>query len=161
MDEAKENFSEMKKDPLKKFLILFCFCLALLLSFGLGVFVGVAKAKFSYRWAESYHKNFAGPRGGFFGNWREKIPFPGDFFGAHGLFGEIIKLDKEEIIIKNNREGEVGVLVNERTTIFQGRTEIKPENLKIGDWVVVIGSPNDQGKIEAKFIRVFSSTHNN
>ena len=59
--------------------------------FGAGIFIGGMKANFSYRWAENYHQTFAGPQGGFLGNWRGLPPAPGDFMGSHGTFGQIIK----------------------------------------------------------------------
>ena len=56
-----------------------------LLVFGAGMFVGEKKARFSYRWGENYQRNFAGPRGGFFGNFgREE-----GLINAHGAFGQI------------------------------------------------------------------------
>src|SRR3989338_3146755 len=64
---------------------------AVILIFGAGVKVGEMKAGFSYRWAENYHKNFAGPRGGFFSDWKKKPR--GEFIDAHGSFGEIIELN--------------------------------------------------------------------
>ena len=47
----------------------------IVLIFGAGMFVGGMKARFSYRWAENYHENFGGPRGGFLGDWRNLPPF--------------------------------------------------------------------------------------
>ncbi|TSC53659.1 MAG: hypothetical protein LiPW39_149, partial [Parcubacteria group bacterium LiPW_39] len=47
------------------------------------------------------------------------------------------------------------ILISEKTTIEKGRETIKKEELKAGDRVVIIGSPNEQGQIEAKLIRVF------
>ena len=34
------------------------------------------------------------------------------------------------------------------------KQELKAENLKVDDFVIIIGDPNAQGQIEAKFIRV-------
>jgi hypothetical protein len=41
------------------------------------------------------------------------------------------------------------------TDIKSGFKNIKLADLKIGDIIVIIGSPNDKGQIEAKIIRVF------
>ena len=46
------------------------------------------------------------------------------------------------------------VLVKKDTNIQEMRQELKAENLKIDDFVIIIGNPNPQGQIEAKFIRV-------
>jgi len=37
----------------------------------------------------------------------------------------------------------------------KGRETVKKEDLKVGDWVVIIGSPNEEGQIEARLIRLF------
>lgn len=125
------------------------------LIFGAGMIVGGMKAKFSYRWAENYHKNFAGPRGGFLGNWRSMPPLPGDFIESHGTFGEIIKIDENVIIIKGKDEIEKTALASPETVIHRGRKTIKIFDLKVNDRVVIIGSPNEEGQIEAKLIRAF------
>ena len=41
------------------------------------------------------------------------------------------------------------------TAIKEGDKTIKPEDLKVDDRVVIIGSPKDDGTIEAKFVRIF------
>ena len=38
----------------------------------------------------------------------------------------------------------------------KGRETVKKEDLKVGDWVVIIGSPNEKGQIEARLIRLFN-----
>lgn len=125
----------------------------IILVFGAGVKVGTLKARYSYQWADNYHKNFAGPRGGFLGDWRR---FPaGDFISGHGAFGEIIELNNSGFVIKGREDVEKVVITNQDTTVTKGRETIK-DGLKVGDQVVIIGSPNEEGQIEAKFIRVFN-----
>ena len=99
MEQEKSKLKKSSHSDILKWIIvgLIIFISAILI-FGAGVFVGGMKAKFSYRWAEQYHKNFAGPRGGFFGGWR-MMP-PGDFIESHGVFGEIIKINNNDLIIK-------------------------------------------------------------
>jgi hypothetical protein len=151
MEEEQKN--QTKKDILKWILIgLGVFIIAALI-FKAGMFVGAMKANFSYRWAEQYHKNFAGPQAGFFGDWR--IPPFGDFIEGHGTFGEIIKIEGNNLIVKGRENIEKIVLVNEKTVIKSGFKDIKISDLKVGDIIVIIGSPNEQGQIEAKLIRVF------
>lgn len=125
------------------------------LIFGTGMFVGGMKARFSYRWAESYHKNFAGPRGGFFGDWRA-LPPPGDFIEGHGTFGEIIKINDSDLVVKGQNDVEKLIIVTQDTIIEKGMVTIKKEELKVGDRIVIIGSPNEEGQIEAKLIRIFN-----
>jgi len=141
------------KDVLKWVIIGIAGFVIVGLIFGAGMFVGGLKAKFSYRWAESYHKNFAGPREGFLGDWRS---FPrGDFIEGHGAFGEIIQIDDSGLVVKGRGDVEKVIIATQDTTIQEGRETIKKEELKVGDQVVIIGSPNKEGQIEAKLIRVF------
>ena len=151
MDENKQN-KIFNTDTLKWVIIGLAGFIIVVLAFGLGIWVGTKKAEFSYRWAESYHENFGGPRGGFVANWRD---FPaGDLIEGHGSFGEIIKIDDNSFVIKSRENAEKVILLKEDTVIEKFRETIKPGDLKTGDFVVVIGSPNDSGQIEAKLIRV-------
>ncbi|MBU4375303.1 hypothetical protein KKH38_02245 [Patescibacteria group bacterium] len=125
------------------------------LIFAAGMAVGGMKAKFSYRWAESYHKNFAGPRGGFFGDWRSAPPIPGDFIEGHGAFGEIIEIKEDGFAVKGRGDVEKAIKITEDTVIKNGMETIE-DGLSVGDRVVIIGSPNEDGQIEAKLIRTFN-----
>lgn len=150
-----ENKEENKCDILKWAVIgLIAFAIAVFI-FGAGVFIGAMKARFSYRWAENYHNNFGGPRTGFFGDW-QKMPFPPDFIESRGNFGQIIKINDSDIVIKGKDNTEKVIVITSQTLIEKGKNEIKKEDLKVDDYIVVIGSPNDQGQIEAKLIRIFN-----
>jgi len=145
----------VNRDVLKWIIVAIIGFVIVVLIFSIGIFVGGMKARFSYRWAESYHKNFAGPQGGFFGDWRA-LPPPGDFIEGHGTFGEIIKINNSDLIVKGQGDVEKVILITKDTTIEKGRDTLKKEELKIGDSIVIIGSPNEQGQIEAKLIRLFN-----
>ena len=145
-------------DIIKKFnvkaLVVVGAVILLLLVFKVGVFVGYKKASFSYKWGENYHRNFAGPREGFFGDLKCVLGDK-DFIDAHCIFGTIIKIDGNIILIKGKDNVESAVLVSNTTVIRRGRKTIKPADLKTDDHIVIIGSPNDQGQIEARLIRLF------
>lgn len=154
MEEKQNNQKVIHHDILKWIIVGLLAIIVIILVFGVGVLIGEMKARFSYRWAEQYHRIFAGPRTGFFGDWRT---FPrGGFIEAHGNFGEIIETKENEFLIKGKEDVEKVILITDKTIIQKGREEVEKENLKIGDWVVVIGSPNKEGKIEAKLIRIFN-----
>ena len=154
MEEQKHNQKVFSHEILKRIIVGLLAIVVLILVFGLGILIGEKKAKFSYLWAENYHKMFAGPPVGFFRDWRS---FPrARFIEAHGNFGEIIKMKENEFVLKGKDDVEKVILIDDKTIIKKGRETIKNENLKVGNWVVVIGSPNEEGKIEAKFIRVFN-----
>jgi len=114
----------------------------LLLVFSIGTIVGFKKANFSFRWAENYHRNFGGPREGFFGQINGR-----DFIDAHGVFGQIIKIDGSTLII-NGRDN------TEKVVIIKNDTVINGPQMKVNDYIVVIGDPNNTGQIEARLIRL-------
>lgn len=131
----------MFMDIIKKFnipLVAVGAVILLLLAFKAGELIGYRKALFSYRWGENYHRNF------------------GDFMmSAHGTAGTILKIDGSTLIVKGGDNVEKTILMSEKTTVTSRRETIKAGGLKVDDRVVIIGSPNEQGQIEAKFIRLF------
>jgi hypothetical protein len=153
MAEEKNNF-KIKPDILKWIIICLAGFVVVVLIFGAGVKIGTLKARYSYRWAENYQRNFAGPRGGFLENFRQGFG-DRDFINAHGTFGSIIKIDGNTVIVKGKDDVEKTVLLSEKTIITANRKSLKAGDLKVDDQVVIIGSPNERGQIEAKLIRVF------
>jgi hypothetical protein len=138
----------------KIFIASLVFFAVLLFVFKLGEFVGYNKALFSYKWGENYHKNFGGPRKGFLNDFRNR--FEGrDYISPHGVFGTVIKIDGSTILVKEKDNIERIVLVSDKTFIINRRQKISLSDLKIDDNVVVLGSPNEKGQIEARLIRVF------
>lgn len=158
MDFNKIDFNKFfQSQTFKTILICIAVIIAILLVLKLGIMIGSRKAAFSFQWGENYHRNFAGPREGFKGFLKGFDDR--DFIDAHGVFGQIIKIDPstssgQEIIIKGRDNVEKIVLVKDNTTIERLRETIKISDLKADDYVVVIGEPNESGQIEAKFIRV-------
>jgi hypothetical protein len=148
-----EQKVKKERDILKWVLVGLVVFIVLALVFKIGMFVGEKKAQFSFRWAENYHRMFAGPKAGFLGNLR--MPPFSEFIEGHGTVGEIIKIEGNNLIVKGRGDVEKLILVNEKTIIKSGFKNIKVSDLKIGDIIVIIGSPNDKGQIEAKLIRVF------
>lgn len=123
--------------------------IAVLLVFKIGMMVGLKKADFSYKWGENYHRNFGGPRGGFLRDFSDK-----DFVDGHGVFGQIIKIENQVLTIKDPSNTEKAVKADEKTPIKRFMEDVKLTDLKVNDFVVVIGGPNDAGQIEAKLIRL-------
>lgn len=151
--DIKKYFADLKtvfeSRKIKIALCVILIIIAVLLIFQAGMFVGFKKAGFSYQWGENYARNFAGPRGGIINDMRG-----GDFMGAHGVFGEIIKNDNTSLIIKGEDGTERAVSVGADTLINKFKDKIAVGDLKINDRVSVIGAPNSSGQIEAKLIRV-------
>lgn len=124
--------------------------IVLLLVFRTGMYVGARKATFSYRWGENYHRMFGGPRHGFFQEFAGE-----DFAPGGGTVGTIISIDTGSLIIKTPEGIEKTVTVNDQATIRRGRDTLKISDLTVDERIVVIGTPQDNGTVEAKFIRVF------
>ena len=123
---------------------------AVLLIFSAGVSVGFRKASFGRAWGDNYEQNFG---------MRPMPPFGGEnnFPNAHGAAGKIIKIELPTVIVQDQDKTEKVVLIKDDTKIQKMRDNIVSTDLKLDDFIVVIGSPNNQGQIEAKFIRIMPS----
>ena len=118
-----------------------------LLIFSAGVNVGFHKASFGRAWGENYEHNFGiAPNHPVFGE--------DNFPNANGAIGKIIKIEMPTVIVQDKDNTEKVILIKNDTQIQEMRAPITPNDLKIDNFVVVIGTPNTQGQIEAKFIRV-------
>ncbi len=163
-----KDFSECLKELLKSRLLR-CFLISLgilivaLLVFQAGMFVGYMKASFSYKWGDNYYRAFGGgPERGFF---MERLPKPlnemrmlrGGFSEAHGVIGKILKINLPTLVIQGQDKVEKVVLIKDDTSIMKFKDSIKAPELKVDDFVTVIGSPNDESQIEAKLIRLIPS----
>lgn len=132
--------------------LIFAFGGALLLvaTFQVGVFIGERKATFAYRWSENYHRIFAGPQHGFFNNFQGPMPMD-----AHGVFGSVLKVDGDTMLIEGKDDTEESVVVSTSTVIRHGSDTIPLNDVTTNNQVTVIGTPNDDGQIMAQFIRIF------
>ena len=130
----------------------------LLLVFQAGVWVGFRKADYSYRWGDNYHRMFGGPRGGFMHGGMDDM-MGRDFTSGHGTAGAIVKIDGNNLVIKGQDGVEKIAVVTAATSVRRGNADIKLADLKADESVVVIGSPRDDGSIDAKIIRVFDAAN--
>lgn len=119
------------------------------LVFSAGLSAGFHKASFGKSWGENYERNFGGRN-----NIHPRQFGMENFPNAHGAVGKIIKIELPTIIVQDKDNTEKVILTKEDTRIQKMRNEIKTTDLVLGDFVVVIGSPNTEGQIEAKLIRV-------
>lgn len=144
--------------------------IVLLLVFKAGTLIGYRKAGFSFGWSDNYHRNFAGPRAGFLKDFNDR-----DFIEPNGTFGQIIKISTSTpaqslpsqdnagqaisgqlatLVVKGSSDAEKVIIITDKTIINRFRESIKPADLKLDDFIVVIGEPNNAGQIEAKLIRI-------
>lgn len=121
-----------------------------LLIFQAGMIAGFRKASFGRDWGDNYAMNFGPSRGGP----RMMEGQIGNLPNAHGAIGKIIKVELPTIVVLDENDNtEKAVLVDDKTEIRQGRESITLDQLKIDDLVVIIGTPNSSGQIEARLIR--------
>lgn len=161
-DTKTENFSIIKDVfKSKPFIISISVVVSiilLLLVFRLGMFVGFQRANFSYNWRDNYNNNITRRDNNCMEppfNDRNFGPIERGFINSNGSSGEIIKINEDySLIVKDMDNTEKVVVIDDNTAIREFKNEIKKEDLKIGQNVVVIGEPNDSGKIEAKLIRI-------
>ncbi|MFZ1019877.1 MAG: hypothetical protein WAN61_02720 [Minisyncoccia bacterium] len=116
-----------------------------LLIFSAGIAVGFHKASFGRAWEENYERNFG---------MEPNHPLFDNFPNAGGAIGKIIKIELPTMIVQDKDNTEKVILLNNDTQIQKMQAKISENDLASGDFVVVIGTPNPQGQIEAKFIRV-------
>ena len=77
-----------------------------------------------------------------------------DFIESSGVFGPIIKIDANKIIIRGKDNVEKIVVVDNNTVIRRFQDTLKISDLKVDDPIVIIGNPDGAGQIMAKLIRV-------
>lgn len=119
--------------------------------FHAGMIVGFERASFRHDWGNNYERNF-GPKG--------KPPFLNDIKGspnAHGAIGKIIKIEFPNIVVLDKDQTEKIVIIDDKTNILERKDTISKEELTLDKYVIVIGTPNANGQIEAKLIRVIPS----
>ncbi|MFA6445928.1 MAG: hypothetical protein WCW14_01605 [Candidatus Paceibacterota bacterium] len=123
----------------------------ILFIFQAGVFVGYRKASFSYNLGDNYYQTFGGPRGG---PMMDRGPRGEEFINSHGSVGKIIQISLPTIIVSEPNGVEKIITIDDDTTVRRFREELKPTDLSINDMVVIIGSPDKKGQIDASLIRL-------
>ncbi len=142
---AEEKEQAAQKNNVPKTALIAGGIIVLIIVFAAGFFAGMEKTRFSYRWGENYLRNFA-PERRFFSD--------RSYINPHGSAGQIIKIDGNNLVVKSLEGVEKNIIIANDTVIMEGRQQIKVTDLKINDNIVAIGSPNDQGQVQAKLIRV-------
>lgn len=140
-----------KANHLNKLLITLAIAVVIVFIFILGIFVGHEKGRFSREWEQNYCGNMMGP-GGPGGRGMMNFDRPG--FNPHNGFGQIIKIENNQIIVKGQDNVEKIIIVNDKTIIREFDKSLKLADLKVDDNIIAIGRPDNQGRIEAGLIRV-------
>lgn len=147
------NIEQTKRESriISKIIKIGIIAIAALIIFQAGQFVGLKRAEFSFRMADNYYNNFdhRGMMGFAGGNMMR-----GNFTESHGASGKIIKINLPNLTVSTPDNFEKSIYISSSTIIREFRDSIDPSKLKVDDFVVAVGEPNNNGQIEAKFIRV-------
>lgn len=133
--------------------------LALALLFGVfhaGVFVGFHKASFAFRGGENYYRAFDRNTKGMIGRMQfDDIP------GGHGAAGKVVSVASTTVVVSSRDNTEKIIHISKETLIKKFREEATLKDIVVGDFVVVVGNPNENGAIEAKLVRILPAPENN
>jgi hypothetical protein len=124
------------------------FALIALILFGAGLVIGHRSAEFEYQWDSHYSNAFGGPQSPFGGASDDRPNMP------HGAFGSVIGVNFPSFAIKGPHEAERIVIIGTTTAIHFLHESTTTSAIRIGSSVIVIGEPDDQGKIDATLIRI-------
>lgn len=117
--------------------------------FGLGTKFGFDRAMFLCLMNKNYERNFIGDRGG---SWRE---ISGDnAVGMHGVVGSIISVGSTSLSVLDRDDLEKSIQISSSTSIKSFNKKIGIFELKVNDKVIIFGSPNDKGQIQATMVRI-------
>lgn len=123
--------------------------------FEAGVFIGYRKAAFSFQMGNNYYHAFGQKNNQFVeGLYGRDLP------GGNGAVGKIVRISLPTIVVASPDGVEKDVIVGTSTVFRRFRDTVSISDLKVDDFIVVIGSPNSLGRVEAKFIRVMPAFDN-
>lgn len=141
--------SNHKQKVLKEIVIGIAAIVAVLIILFVGINIGEHRARFVGQYGENYQRNFLGPRGGMMGGFfNQRAPV------SNGAVGEIVSVNLPQLVVSGPDNLEKTILVGTSTVIRQFQQNLNESQLKTGDFITVLGDPNDQGQIVAKLIRV-------
>jgi hypothetical protein len=73
----------------------------------------------------------------------------------NGAIGKIIKIEEGSVIVMDEKDQtEKIILIDDDTEVRFMREKVEYNNLRIDDFIVVLGNPGAQGQIEARLIRL-------
>lgn len=85
---------------------------------------------------------------------RRGMPGGANMPGGHGAVGEIVSISLPLVVVAGPDNLEKTVVVEENTEIREFRDNITADKLEVGDFIIVLGAPNNEGQVEAKLIRL-------
>ncbi|MFZ2253328.1 MAG: hypothetical protein WAW13_04135 [Minisyncoccia bacterium] len=142
----------IQSQSFKGVLVGICITVTVLVIFQAGIAVGERKASFAHRFSDNFERNFMGPQEEGF---MERGFFEGaNMPGGHGAAGKIVSISLPLVVVAGPDNLEKTVVITEGTEIREFRDSISSDQLHIGDFIVVLGIPNNEGQVDAKLIRL-------
>ncbi len=128
--------------------------IVLIVVFGLGITVGYDRAGFAAGFDRNYFRIFfGGAPAGPIGMMAPPMPV-----ATHGVVGAVIDVGTSTISVTDDNSNEQSVAVSSGTVIRDGDATISIGGVAVGDHIAVIGEPNSEGQINARFIRVIATS---
>jgi hypothetical protein len=76
---------------------------------------------------------------------------------AHGVAGEILSVNDNTLIVKDRDNQESTIRMSEATIVNRGKDTVDMNTLTVGERIVVVGKPQEDGVIAAHLIRIFQN----
>jgi hypothetical protein len=171
--KIKTKIQSMSSKKWLRFSILIVASLIILTTvFIAGTKVGERRASFAFNSANNYYRNFDNMPLDFIKNTApnnimgnianvmmggRNTPkmMGGNFINSHGSIGQVIKITNSSLFIVNRDGTEETIETSTSTIIRNKRNNSSVNEIKIDDTIAVIGTPNVNGSIQAKLIRIF------
>ena len=122
------------------------FILVLLVVYALGIVVGYRRATFETAFDDHYSRTF---------NVGMMLNPP---MMPHGVIGRVIDIATGTLSVRDPFGNEVYVLIASGTTVREFNEDVSAATIANGDNVAVIGEPDADGDVEARFIRLFRAS---
>lgn len=143
------NIQKMFESKTSKNLIIGIVSVAVVFAiFQAGVFVGFHKASFLFGFGDNYYRAFGKDDG------RGMMLFKDDMTGGHGAVGRIVKVNLPTFVVVGPDNVEKIITINDKTQIRAFRDATSTSALTMDQFVTVLGNPNENGQVEASFIRI-------
>lgn len=125
------------------------YVLATLLVFKVGEVVGIKKASYSYNMGDHFFRAFRDTDD------ESSITRDRDIPGGHDALGRVVRISLPTLTVLDRKDNiEKTITISSTTDIKRAQNDITPSELAVDNEVLVLGTPQADGTIDAKFIRL-------
>jgi len=139
--------SSVSENLLLKLVILLGLLIIAIAIFLVGEEVGYRKAEFSAHFSDNYNRMFGG----------RAMLGDNTMMDSHGADGTIVKINLPQVVIEDRNNVEKIITIDNHSLVKELRDTIASTTLKVGDEIIVLGTPQTNGDILAGLIRVLPS----